>query len=66
MGKIRKSHFRNGSNYIQIILVIIVLFVLSVNLMVNYLNGKYGVQIHIFIPKMGPEIQATLSVNLKM
>ena len=48
MGKIRKSHFWNGSNYIKLILVIIVIFVLSVNLMVNYLYRKYGVQIHIF------------------
>ena len=44
----------------------IVLFVISVNLMVNYLYRKYGVQIHIFSPKMGPEVQTTLSVNLKM
>ena len=39
---------------------------LSVNLMVNYLYRKYGVQIHIFSPKMGPEVQTTLSVNLEM
>ena len=66
MGKIRKSHFWNGSNYIKVILVIIVLFVLSVNLMVNYLYRKYGLQIHIFPPKMGLEVQTTLSVKLKM
>ena len=52
-GKIRKSHFWNGSNHIKVILVIIVLFVLSVNLMVNYLYRKYGVQIHIFSPDNG-------------
>ena len=42
----------------------IVLFVIY--LVVNYLYRKCGVQIHIFSPKMGPEVQTTLSVNLKM
>ena len=32
-----------------------------INLMVNCLYRKYGVPLHIFFPKIGPEVQATLN-----
>ena len=34
-----------------------------INLIVNYLYRKYGVPLHIFFSKFGPEVQATFNVS---
>ena len=35
-----------------------------INLMVNYLDRKYGVPTNLFFSKISPEVQATLSLQI--